>query len=94
MLHTVQVHALEIKCHKDKRKFQDAFDAARHLLKKTGENINHSQSEAVLKSEIVKEKHFAHEISTEISRMKKMEDECKLAIMAILCDILPTLHLI
>ena len=96
VLHTVQVYSLKIKHYNDKRMFQDSLDTAICILNKIGENINYSHSEAITYLEAVKASDLLCTQSQhhEISEMKQMEDEYKLATMAILHDILPSLYFI
>ena len=95
VLHTVQIHSLKIKYYSEKLKFQDSLGTAVCILNKIGENIDYSESKAMSYLEAVKGSYLFHtESHHEISEFKEMEDEYKLATMAILHDILPSLYFI
>ena len=92
LLHTLEAIIIVIKCYNDKRKFQDALDAAISILDKIGENVNYAESEEVCNLEVEKVKGLLKGKShDEILRMKEMKDEYKLATMSILGEVFPSL---
>ena len=95
ILHTVGIVSLKIKHFNDVRKFQDALDTAMSILEKIGEDTNYAQSEAMLITDVNRAKELVQEKSLdEISKMKEMNDEYKLATMAILSEILSSVYFI
>jgi len=95
LLHTLEAFKIIIKCYNDKRKFQDALDAAISILHKIGENVNYTESEEVCNLEVEKVKSLLKGKSQdELPKMKKMKDEHKLATMSIMGEVLPSLYFV